>query len=139
MHLESINLKNLDNCMNILELDIPPELEVNVSSGIEWIDVALGGAGFTPSTAMLFTGTPGAGKSTTMLQLADAITGSGNVCLYNMGEESPIQVRKVVKRLGLKNGFYIGQDEMVDGILAHAKKIMNMQQNVGKQFFLIQD
>lgn len=135
----NVNLKELEHCTNIIDLEVPPELEVTIPSGVEWIDIALGGEGFTPSTAMLFTGDPGAGKTTTLLRLADSLTGQGHVCLYNMGEESPLQVRKVVKRLGLKNGFYIGQDEMTENIIEHAKKIMMIPKNLGKQFFLIQD
>jgi DNA repair protein RadA/Sms len=134
-----VNLKELDHCTNIMELEVPPELDVTVPSGVDWIDAAMGGEGFTPSTAMLFTGDPGAGKTTTLLRLADSVTATGNVCLYNMGEESPLQVRKVVRRLGLKHGFYIGQDEMTDDIITHAKKIMGMKKNKGKQLFLIQD
>lgn len=133
------SLDCLTDCTNVLDIKVPKELETTVPTSIEWIDKAIGGDGFTPSTSMIFTGTPGAGKTTTMLSMADAITGSGNVCLFNTGEESPLQVRKVVKRLGLKNGFYIGQDTSVDKILSHSKKIMTSAKNKGKQFFLVCD
>lgn len=139
MKLNAANLKNLKNCTNVLELVVPPELERTVATGVEWFDQAIGGEGMTPSSAMIFTGTPGAGKTTAMLQVADAITGAGHVCLFNTGEESPLQVRKVVKRLECKNGFYIGQDEKVEKILEHARKIMAEPKNKGKQFFLICD
>jgi len=86
---------------NILEIDVPEQLEKTYSTGMDFIDDAFGGKGMTPSTACLFTGTPGAGKTTLMMQLANAITKSGNVALFNTAEESLYQVRKVAKRLQL--------------------------------------
>ena len=47
------------------------------------------------------------------LQLADAITKAGHICLYNTGEESLYQVKMVAERLGLRNGFVVGQDTLV--------------------------
>jgi len=130
---------NLKAGTNILDINVPKELERTVPTGVEWFDTSLGGEGFTPSSAMIFTGTPGAGKTTAMLQVADAITGSGNLCLFNTGEESPLQVRKVVKRLECKNGFYIGQDTSVQKIIEHGKKIARQAKNKGKQLFVICD
>ena len=122
---------------NILSLDVPPQLEKTVMTGVKWFDAALGDGGVTPSTSMLLTGTPGAGKTTMCLQLADAITGSGNICLFNTGEESLFQVRKVTKRLAMRHGFVAGQDIKVDKILAHADYLR--KQNPTKQIFLVLD
>jgi DNA repair protein RadA/Sms len=130
-------LKDLAHGTNILDLHVPAELEKTISCGVPFMDDAMGGEGFTPSSVMLFTGTPGAGKTTFMLQMADAITGSGNVCLFNTGEESPLQVRKVTKRIGVKHGFYIGQDTKVQNILKHARALR--KKHPSKQLFIVID
>lgn len=137
MRLSKIAIKDLANGTNILDIEVPAELERTVMTGVSFLDDAVGGDGFTPSSCMLFTGTPGAGKTTLMLQMADAITGSGNICLFNTAEESPFQVRKVTKRLKSKHGFYIGQDTLVKKILAHARALQ--KKNPKKQLFIVCD
>ena len=69
------------------------QLKKRCKTGIKFIDDAFGGKGMTPSVCTLFTGTPGAGKTTLMLQLADSLTRQGHVCLFNTAEESLYQVR----------------------------------------------
>lgn len=137
MKLNKISLRDLPQGTNVIDLEVPPELEKTIKCGVSFIDSAMGGEGFTPSSCMLFTGSPGAGKTTAMLQMADSITKSGNVCLFNTAEESPLQIRKAVKRLGLKHGFFIGQDTSVHSIIKHAKFLM--KHNKGKQVFVICD
>lgn len=138
MKLKGINLKNWEQGTNILELDVPPQLEATVPTGVGFFDDALSSKeGITPSSSILFTGTPGAGKTTLCLQLADAITKSGHICLFNTGEESLFQVRKVAKRLNLQHGFIAGQDTHVPTLLEHAGALMKA--NRGKQVFMIVD
>lgn len=126
---------------NITTLKVPPELEERVLTGIGWTDDVFGAGdkeqGLTPSTSILFTGTPGAGKTTFALQVADAWTAQGNICLYNTNEESALQVRKVTKRLNLKSGFIIGEDRLVPDVLAHANWLR--EKNPGKKLLLIGD
>jgi DNA repair protein RadA/Sms len=129
--------KKLDPCTNILDVNVPGELEKEITCGVPFLDDGMGGRGFTPSTAALFTGTSGAGKTTLMIQMADAITGKGNICLFNTCEESVIQIRKVTKRLKIQNGFYVGQDHKVPKIIDHCR--MLIEQNPGKQLFLVCD
>jgi len=123
---------------NILDIDVPKQLESNVQTGMMHVDRLFAGDGVTPSTAALVTGIPGSGKTTIMLQLADAITGQGHVCLYNTAEESLYQVRKVARRLNLKNGFIVGQDKSVLDVLDH---ITSLQANArpDQKVFLFQD
>lgn len=133
----SVGLKSWKRGANILDLDVPAQLEQTVRTGVNWFDEAIGGEGMTPSSAMLLTGTPGAGKTTMCLQLADAITKAGNVCLFNTAEESLLQVRKVAKRIGMQHGFIAGQDTKVSDILEHAD--MLRKSHKGKQVFLVLD
>ncbi len=122
---------------NILELQVPDALRKRVKSGIDFVDAALGGEGFTPSQALLFTGTPGAGKTTLMLKLADSLTKQGAVVVFNTAEESLYQVKLVVERLKLKQGFAVGQETHVPTLLQKCEALR--AQHPGKPFFLIID
>lgn len=132
-----VGIKGLKNGTNILDIKVPQKLRTRIPTGVEFFDTALGGGGFVPSQVMMLTGTPGAGKTTLLMQLADAITGKGNVCLFNTGEESLYQTAMVRDRLKLKNGFICGQENMVDDLLKHADQLR--KQNTNKQVFIIHD
>ncbi len=121
---------------NILQVQLAPQLENTLSTGLPFIDEAFGG-GLTPSQIVLFTGTPGVGKTTTVLQIADGWTASGGVCLLNTSEESLIQVRKVTKRLALKHGFIAGSDRLIPNVIAHLDELRLAYPN--KQPLLILD
>ena len=133
----NVGVKGLKRGTSIADISVPEALRDRKKVGIEWFDDALGGEGFVPSSVMMLTGTPGAGKTTMLLQLADAITKSGHVCLYNTGEESLYQVKMVTERLGLRNGFVVGQDTQVTDLLSHADYLR--KGNKGKQVFILQD
>ena len=133
----NVGIKGLKRGTNIKEVKVPNELRTRIKTGVSWFDDAVGGDGFVPSSVMMLTGTPGAGKTTMMLQLADSITAAGHVCLYNTGEESLYQVRMVTERLELKNGFVCGQDIQVADVLTHADELRKA--NPGKQVFILQD
>ncbi len=127
----------VSNDTNILDIDVPAALEENVDTGFAHINALFAGDGVTPSTAAIVTGIPGAGKTTLMLQLADAVTGAGHIALYNTGEESLYQVRKVVRRLGLENGFIPSYESSAQDIVKKAKAVQRA--NPGKQVFLFVD
>jgi DNA repair protein RadA/Sms len=133
----NIGIKGFKRGININEISVPAALRDRKKAGLEWFDDALGGEGFVPSSVMMLTGTPGAGKTTMLLQLADAITSSGHICLYNTGEESLYQVKMVAERLGLRNGFVAGQDTLVTDLLEHADSLRKA--NPKKQVFVLQD
>lgn len=125
------------NGTNINTLDVPPEMRVRVSTGLRHFDVALGGEGATPSQCVLFTSLPGLGKTTTCLQLADALTGAGHTCLYNSCEENLYQVKMTVERLRLQHGFVAGQDQMLADVIKHGKHLI--KKHPGRRLVLIQD
>ena len=123
---------------NILKLDVPAEMDRTVKSGVPFVDDLLGGNGFTPSTSIMFTGTPGAGKTTLLLQTADALTGRGHVVVYSSGEESLYQVRKVARRLNLKHGFLADQETHVPTLIKTVKKLQaQVKGSPGRQHFQI--
>ncbi len=122
---------------NILDIEVPDQLRNKFKSGLDYIDSALGGQGFTPSAVTFFTGEPGSGKTTMMLTLADAITRAGGVCVFNTAEESLFQVKLVVERLKFRNGFAVAQETHVPTLLQQCDALR--AQNPGKPFLLIVD
>jgi len=133
----SLGQPAVTNSSNILDIEVPKQLEMNIPTGIPHVDALFAGDGIMPSTAAILTGIPGAGKTTLALQLADAVTGMGHIAIYNTGEESLYQLRKVVRRLGLKNGFIPSYEETAQGIVKKAKAVQKA--NKGKQVFLFVD
>tara|TARA_B100001250_G_scaffold182982_1_gene157483 strand:- start:642 stop:1397 length:756 start_codon:yes stop_codon:yes gene_type:complete len=124
---------------NILDIEVPEHLKVKFASGITFFDEAMGGQGFTPSAVTLFTGAPGAGKTTLMLTLADAMTKKGATVLFNTAEESLFQTAMTAKRLKLKNGFRAGNSASVTEILENAEKMQKEAKKAGNIFVLIVD
>lgn len=122
---------------NILSIDIPEQLERTAKTGLSFIDASFGGEGMTPSVCTLFTGVPGAGKTTLMLQLSNSLTKQGHIVLFNTAEESLFQVRRTAKRLGLKHGFACGDSNHIPTILETCDNLK--KDNPGKQLFLIVD
>lgn len=122
---------------NILDINVPSKLRERNPCGVDYIDAAFGGEGFTPSTISLFTGEPGAGKTTLMLTLANALTSQGYTCLFNTAEESLYQVKLTCERLELSSGFIAGQESYVPRLL---KQCDMLRKKIGnKPFFLIVD
>ena len=134
-----LNVKRdgIDFGSNILDLRVPSKLRERYKCGVSYIDDAFGGEGFTPSTISLFTGEPGAGKTTLMLALADALTSQGYVCLFNTAEESLYQVKLTCERLDMKHGFIAGQESYVPRLVKQCDALR--KRNPGKPFFLIVD
>jgi DNA repair protein RadA/Sms len=70
-----------------------------ISSGIADVDTVLGG-GIVPASVLLIAGQPGIGKSTLLMQIAQAVSAKQAV-LYVSGEESAGQVKVRADRLGV--------------------------------------
>ena len=88
-----------------------------LATGFAEFDRVLGG-GLVPGSAVLLGGYPGAGKSTLLLQLLDRIAGPS---LYVSGEESPEQVARRVRRLGLSvSQVQVLAQSDVEGVIAQA-------------------
>tara|TARA_B100001057_G_C22640403_1_gene867999 strand:+ start:227 stop:976 length:750 start_codon:yes stop_codon:yes gene_type:complete len=122
---------------NILDLRVPSKLRERHPCGVDYLDAAFGGEGFTPSTISLFTGEPGAGKTTLMLTLANALTSQGYVCLFNTAEESLYQVKLTCERLELSSGFIAGQESYVPRLVKNCNLLRKKYPN--KPLFLIVD
>ena len=136
-----LNVKsdNIEFGTNILKVKVPKQLRNKVKCGVDYIDAALGGGGFTPSAVTFFTGTPGSGKTTMMLKMADSLTRNGALVVFNTAEESLYQVKLVAERLNLKHGFHAGQETSVPALLEYCDTLRNKRGNKNKPFFLIVD
>ena len=121
---------------NISTIEVPDALRKRTKSSIKYFDELLSG-GFTPSVVTLFAGTPGAGKTTMLLSVADALMGNGSIVVFNTMEESLFQVKMTAERLKLKNGFLTGEMSHIPTLLKECDKIRAA--NPGKQFFLMID
>jgi DNA repair protein RadA/Sms len=122
---------------HIRNVNVDPRLRIRIPTGIDFFDEALGHGGFVPSNVMMLTGDPGVGKSTLVLQAANALHAAGHVCLLNTTEQAPENVQLMCERMKLTSGFYIGDDTSVARMLANATAIQ--QTNATKQFFLLID
>ena len=135
-----IDHKNQDGIAfgtSIQDIEVPATLKIRVKTGLRYMDNVLGGEGFTPSMVTLFTGTPGAGKTTMMLTLANSLQGLGCQVVFNTAEESLYQIKMTCDRLKLKNEFLVGGTSNVTALLKGCDGIRKA--NPKKRFFLIID
>jgi len=99
--------------------EVTQETESRAVSGIGELDRVLGG-GLVAGSVILLGGDPGIGKSTLLLQAADALSRDRPV-LYASGEESVRQVALRARRLGLESGtLRLVAETRVEAILAEA-------------------
>jgi circadian clock protein KaiC len=72
-----------------------------VSSGIPDLDQMLEGKGYFKGSSILVSGMAGSGKSTVAAQFADSICASGKRCIYFSMEESPDQIIRNMRSIGI--------------------------------------
>jgi circadian clock protein KaiC len=75
--------------------------EERISSGIPRLDTMLGGQGFYRGTTILVSGTAGTGKTSLAAHFVDAACRRGESCLYFSFEESPGQMVRNMRSIGL--------------------------------------
>lgn len=115
-------------------IEVPDKFFNRIRFGVEVFDLLFGGLetpGLMPGSSMLFTGVPGAGKSTLCLQIADLIQRSGMKVLYNLGEENRYMVKMRADRLGCRADYLVSQKEDVNSLIKYVVE--------NKIQFLIQD
>ena len=93
-----------------------------IPSGMGELDRLLGG-GFVPGGVILFGGEPGIGKSTLLLQVAQALAERVGNVLYVSGEESESQVKLRASRIGVNSRrLYVLSEQNLDRIAAAIEK-----------------
>jgi circadian clock protein KaiC len=75
--------------------------EGRISSGVSRLDTMLGGQGFYRGTTILTSGTAGTGKTSLAASFVDAACRRGERCLYFSFEESPGQLVRNMRSIGL--------------------------------------
>ncbi len=72
-----------------------------VSTGIPALDEMMGGTGFYRGSSVLVSGTAGTGKSSLAAAFANAACARGEECLYFAFEESPAQILRNMRSVGI--------------------------------------
>src|SRR5262245_61851581 len=75
--------------------------EERISTGIPRLDAMLGGQGYFRGTTILVSGTAGSGKSSGAAHFARAVAERGERCLYMAFEESPGQIMRNMRSIGV--------------------------------------
>ena len=83
-----------------LSLDHPASRQ-RISTGIARLDGMMGGKGFFQGSSILLSGTAGTGKTTVAAHFVDAACRRGERCLYFTFEESPRQVVRNMRSIGI--------------------------------------
>jgi circadian clock protein KaiC len=73
-----------------------------ISSGVPSLDAMLGSQGFFRGSTVLVSGTAGTGKTSLAASFADAACRRGERCLYFLLEESPAQIIRNMRSIGLE-------------------------------------
>jgi circadian clock protein KaiC len=78
-----------------------------ISTGVPELDEMLGGKGFYRGSTILLSGTAGTGKSSMAAHLADAACKRGERCMIFSFEESPAQIVRNMKVIGINLEPYV--------------------------------
>lgn len=78
-----------------------------ISSGISGLDEMLEGRGFYRGSSILVSGTAGTGKSSTAAHMVNAACGRGESSLYFSFEESPDQILRNMRSIGMDLGRWV--------------------------------
>lgn len=118
-------VKHSNNVEVLREIKVPDKFFKRLIFGVTVLDEIFGGPdfpGLLPGASILFTGMPGAGKSTAALQLADLLQrNAGRNILYNVGEENEYMVKLRADRLGIDGNFCLSKFELIDDLIKYCK------------------
>ena len=79
-----------------------PALKERVSTGVERLDEMLSGKGYYRGSTVLLSGTAGTGKTSLAAHFVDAACRRGERCLYFLFEESPPQLMRNMRSIGIE-------------------------------------
>jgi circadian clock protein KaiC len=81
-----------------------PASKERISTGIPRLDTMLGGKGYYRGSSILISGTAGTGKTSIAASFAEAACRRGERCLYLAMEESPDQITRNMRSIGIDLG-----------------------------------
>ncbi|CAG7844290.1 DNA repair protein RadA [Pseudoclavibacter triregionum] len=103
--------------------ETPIERVTHRPTGIGELDRVLGG-GIVPGAAILFSGEPGVGKSTLLLETASRVASTGARVLYVSAEESVSQVRLRAERTNaLHPTLFLASETDLATLLGHVEQV----------------
>lgn len=103
--------------------EIESQDEARTSSGIDEFDRVLGG-GIVPGSLVLIGGSPGIGKSSLVLDVANRLNQNGSKVLYVSGEESERQIKMRGERFGIAGeNLFLLPETNLENVLAEAEKL----------------
>lgn len=103
--------------------DVETQDDARTTTGIEEFDRVLGG-GIVAGSLVLIGGSPGIGKSTIVLQMADKLASAGKSVLYVSGEESERQIKMRGERIGVSaDGLVLLPETDLASILAASESV----------------
>jgi predicted ATP-dependent serine protease len=112
-------------------IEIPEAFYNRMTTGCDEIDLMFGTEyfkGLMPGSAITLTGTPGAGKSSLIAQVAQMLTDQGKRAAIASGEESHLQLAYTCKRLGV-----------TDVDVAHIKDVEEIALAMNQYDFMVVD
>ena len=80
-----------------------------ISSGIPRLDTMLSGEGYFRGSSILVSGTAGSGKSSVSAKFAEAACSRGEKCLFFAFEESPQQIMRNMRSIGIDLAPWVAQ------------------------------
>jgi circadian clock protein KaiC len=127
-----------------LQLNHPASNE-RISSGIPRLDTMLGGEGYYRGSTVLVSGTAGTGKTTISAHFANATCARGERCLYLAFEESPQQLVRNMRTIGVDLGTWLKKGLLrleasrptLHGIEAHLALIHKMVNQFDPQVVIL--
>jgi circadian clock protein KaiC len=90
-----------------LDYDSPSQF---VSSGVAKLDEMLGGKGYFRASTIMISGTAGTGKSSLAAHFVDGACRRGERCLYFAFEESPGQIMRNMRSIGIDLRKWVDRD-----------------------------
>ena len=81
-----------------------------ISTGIDGLDIMLGGVGYFRGSSVLVSGMAGTGKTSVAAHLVHAACARGETCLYFAFEESPDQIIRNMRSIGIDLEQWIKKD-----------------------------
>jgi circadian clock protein KaiC len=99
--------------------------DARISSGIRDLDKMLEGSGYFRASSVLVSGMAGSGKSTIAAQFADSVCRGGERCIYFALEESPSQVIRNMRSIGLDLQVWIDEGKL--RFLAHRPSLCGLE------------
>ena len=121
--MNKLGAKGRVQVLNLVE--VPGKYYNRVLTGNKALDEIFGGEempGILPGSSILFTGFPGSGKTTLILQVADLIQRKMGVSvLYNTGEQAKAMIKLYHDRLRLNGDFCVSKFEYVEDLIEYCE------------------